>query len=232
MTTSTLTPIDTTTKKSTWSNKDNANYYEQVPVEVFRHYAIIGGFENGCDIDVVYDRIKDADSIIEVGAGYGRVLKSLLDRGYKGKLIGIERSANFCRYMHETLGTRAIIYHANAEDFVSPVLADVVMWMWSNISEWPKDQQCQMLKHVTQYCKPGGLIVLDTISHAITPLNANHYETQRYSAFTEYGNVEGYVPTVEEIDAYATNLNIKKVEHIPYVTSTNRERIIHLLFLR
>jgi len=215
---------------STWTNQDNAEYYERVPVEIFKQYAIRGGLDTGCDMDIIYDDyLKYAPSILEVGASYGRVLKCLLERGYAGKLIAVEKSQHFGSYLRDLYQDKVDIHTCDIENFVYDEPIDVVLWMWSNISEWPKEHQLTMLKHIMSFSKPDGFVIIETISHTTPPINVNQYNIQNYKASTAYGTVQGYIPSIEEVAAYATKIGITEVRHIPYLTSTNRERIIHIL---
>ena len=214
----------------TWTNKDNLDYYENIPVALLQHYATIGGFDNGCDIDLIYnDYIAHANSVIEAGAGYGRVIQCLLDRGYRGKITAIERSKQFYNFMRDKFDNKANIINCSIDDFVCTEPADIVLWMWSNISEWPQPEQAKILKHLAGFCKKGGFLILDTISHLITPLNVSMSDTQSYIAETEYGTAYGYTPTTDQIDLYAEKIGAISVAHISYITTTGRNRLIHVL---
>lgn len=52
-----------------------------MPIEDFKKFTITSSIENDEDIQAVYDNyIKDTSTVLEVGAGYGQVIKSLLSR--------------------------------------------------------------------------------------------------------------------------------------------------------
>lgn len=219
-------------RKPMWSPDDNRQYYENIPVEVFDRYTVTGGFKNGCDVDIIYDRfLKNSSSIIDVGAGYGRVLKHILDRGYSGKLIAIERSKNFYARLYENFSNYIELFNCSVEDFKKTKVADVVLCMWSILSEWPKEEQIDILGHIATFCRPGGMIILENLSHLVMPVNVKSYEQQYYKLDTEYGFLYGYTASTDEIKEYAAKINIAKTEHIEYTTSTGRKRIIHILWV-
>ena len=215
--------------QSTWNNKDNIGFYENVPIDVLREMAVVGGFENGCDVNLIYPLIENAASILEVGAAYGRVINRLLQNGYDGKVYAIERSSNFYHYLKQSFPAQAEIIHADVMDYQLPFKVDVVLYMWSNISEFPKEQQPDVLKHLSSWINTDGMLIVETSAHTITPQNATHFQNQTYQVNTPYGTGYGYIPSSEEIEEYARKAGFKKIHHLPYKTDRNRERIVHVL---
>jgi len=212
-----------------WKNRDNINYYENIPVDVLRELAIMGGLETGCDIDLIYEYIATKTSILEVGAAYGRVIRNILERGYSGKLCAIERSANFYKHLFAQFCDKAHIIHADFESLQPSKKVDIVLSMWSGISEFPKEQQLAIIKKMLSWLKPNGLAILDTISRTLIPKNVTVCKNQTYIVHSEYGTAYGYTPSNEEIDEYAKQLGIKNIRHINYKTTAGRDRVLHIL---
>ena len=211
-----------------WSNADNSLYYESIPIETLRKYATIGGFENGCDIDLIFDRIKDAESVIEIGAGYGRVLHNLIKRGYAGKLYAIERSKQFCNHLHKCFSKDATIINHDINRYTPNRKFSVILWLWSSISDFPKTEHISILKKLENWLQDDGLFILDTISHKTKLADEFTFENQTYIEKAAHGTAYGYVPSTQEIAEYADILGFK-IEQISYNTETNRPRIIHIL---
>jgi SAM-dependent methyltransferase len=221
-----------TEKKSPdkWGNEDNASYYENFPVEDFRKVAIRGGFEDGCDIDLIYHYLQDKKTLLDVGAGYGRAIHHLIKNGYTGKIFAIERSENFYNHLIKTFKDVATLIHGDINNFNPEMKFEAVLWMWSNISEWPKNQQADMLKKLADLCSEGGVVILDTIFYDGKPLNVTTYDSQTYIAKSDYGRYAyGYIPTKEEIKEYAAIAKLDIITQIDYTTTTDRKRILHVL---
>lgn len=211
-----------------WQNSDNLSYYEAVPIETLRKYATIGGFESGCDIDIVFDHIKDAGSILEIGAGYGRVLNNLLERGFGGELFAIERSDNLFQHLQSNYSGRATVINGDINHFQPENKFDVILWMWSSISDFSKPEHVSILQKISGWLSDNGLLILDTISHTTTLADEFTLEDQNYIERAAHGTAYGYIPSSQEITEYAQilNFNIKQIE---YKTKTNRPRIMHFL---
>lgn len=224
-----LLPSEEIKEISYWQNSDNSEYYENIPVENLKDFAIRGGFENGCDIDLIFPYISESNSIIEVGAGYGRVLNHLLRKDYKGKLYAVERSKNLFEHLSCHFKNKVNLINADAKYLALVEKVDTILWMWSNISEFPKNEQEAVLNHLSQWLNPNGLLVVETILHTLVPKNVDLVDGQSYIVYSEYGTAYGYTPSSEEIQVYANRIGFKNVNKISYKTDTGRERILHLL---
>ncbi|MFU8797676.1 MAG: hypothetical protein ACNA7Y_03140 [Gammaproteobacteria bacterium] len=212
-----------------WGNEDNAGYYEKMPVDEFRDHATRAGFEDGCDIELILPYIKNTKSLLDVGAAYGRAIHNLQKRGYLGEIFAIERSQNFFNYLETTFKDSATLFHGDIQYFNFGRKFDVILWLWSNISEWPKNQQAGMLKMLEGLCEKDGFVILDTMSHEYKPLNVTTYSSQAYIVESDYGYAYGYIPTKEEIKSYAAIAGLNVIEQIDYTTATKRNRILHIL---
>lgn len=211
-----------------WQNEDNNEYYENIPVDVLRGYAINGGFEDGCDIDLIYAYIASTNSVIEPSAAYGRVIKRLIQKGYKGKICAIERSNKFYRHLQKLYKNRAEIIHADIQKYQPLEKVDAILWMWSSISEFPKDQQLPILTHLSSWLKPQGIFIIETILHTLIPNNVSTVQDQTYVVYSNYGTAHGYTPSTEEVHEYAITLGFQYIKHINYKTTTERARILHI----
>lgn len=214
--------------KISWNNDDNANFYESISVEKLRQFAIQGGFENGCDVELIWPYICRSQKILVVGAGYGREIHHILNRGFRGEIWAIERSKNFCKYLNDTYGDQIKLTNADIRENDFSVKFDLIISLWSGISDFPKDKQLFFLKHLVKYLQKDGYIILETLLHSITPVNSSVAENQFYIIPSENCTVYGYIPSADEINDYAKALHLN-AKHIPYLTQTNRQRVIHIL---
>ena len=179
-------------------------------------YAVLGGIENGIDIELIYPFIQDARSICEIGAGYGRILQYLIKKGYQGEITGIERSQQFFSYLKSQYQERVNLICVDIMNCHFVQQYDVALWMWSNLSEWPPHQQFNYLKKLTRWVKPGGIFVMETIDAEQRPLNSTTYREQFYCHTGQHGVTFGYNASHEEIDHYLLQLNLKRNKY-PWV---------------
>lgn len=210
-----------------WSNKDNIPFYESLSVESFKGYAQKGGFSDCCDLDCVSVYLKQAKHIFEVGAGYGRVIDYLLENCPNAQITAIERSQQLCSYLNRLYQNTVELIHADLINFETTRKFDAILWMWSNISDFSKEEHLILLKKLIAWLNPGGKFIMDIL--------LDNFEHD-YVAYTDSKNYEvrgqeqevlhGYMPSSKEIEGYAELLHLDIKESIEYKTTTGRRRQI------
>lgn len=213
----------------TWTNKDNKAFYEKVPIGYFIDVATQGGLDDGNDILAIKHYIKNTGSILEVGAGYGRVIENLLKQGFCGHLTAIERNPVLCKHLQENFGEKIeIICH----DILHTTLTnkyDLILWMWTGICEFSKDEQPLVINLLSNSLNANGLLVIDVVPIECTTQNSLDKDKHNRIITTSYGNNYCYLPDSSEIDEYARYSGLKQREIIAYQTKTNKTNYLYIL---
>lgn len=213
-----------------WANQNNHLFYDNVPINKLREYAASLGLDTGCDIDAMFPFIQNGNSLLDVGSGYGRVIKHLLEKGFNGTITAIERSINLGQHLLKHYGEQIHLVNKNIEQVAFEQTYDVVLFLWTNLSEWPVEQQPDIVKKLASWTKPGGKLIIDMIDPNQISKNANHYDNQNCFADTPFGSVCGYIASPEEMLAYTQYANLEIIKKIPYNTSiTDHQRTAYLL---
>jgi 2-polyprenyl-6-hydroxyphenyl methylase/3-demethylubiquinone-9 3-methyltransferase len=130
--------------------------YELAPPRVQRYLR--------AEIDFVLDRIRPADSVLELGCGYGRVMVRLI--GAARLVVGIDTSADSLRLARETLGDapgcRFAEMDAAAMTFPDHHF-DVVLCIQNGISAFGVDRRT-LLKEAIRVTAPGGTVLFSSYS--------------------------------------------------------------------
>lgn len=210
--------------KQHWTNDDNFEFYVNTPMSNVHDLTKIGGLDNGCDIAPLEKYIIKANSILEVGAWYGRVLKKILDIGYKGKLYALDRVKHLCEFIRANFKDKVTVIEADLRNFHYKSKFDLILWMWVGIYEFNKSEQLSVLANLANHLNDNGILVIESMF--IKPLNVSYYSNQEMLMETKCGNVYAYVPSVKELYEYAHGLNFEIIDVINYKTATDRERVI------
>lgn len=221
--------LERVTSTHGWNNYSNYKLYNQMPLDYFYNTAVKSGLDTGKDITLIMPYIQKAKAILEVGAGYGRVVNHLIQKGYKGELVAVERSDKFYPWLCSQYQERVEIIQGDVKQLVLNKRFDVILWMWSGISEFSKFEQLPMIEKLISLLNQGGFFIFDTVSPEEKTLNSINVAEQEHIIKTEYGTDYCYIPTDKEINNYADNLGLKIVECIKYQPIINRNRYLYIL---
>lgn len=212
-----------------WANADNADFYKKMPISFFIEVAIQGGLDDGCDVLAIGQYIKNAKSILEVGAGYGRVIDSILKQGFCGQLTAIERNPVLCQYLQNNFGNQTEIICNDLLKATFTGKYDLILWMWTGICEFSKTEQCLVINILSECLNKNGLLVIDTVPPECPTQNSLDYDKHNRVIATSYGNNYCYLPDSFDIAWYANSNRLKLSEKITYKTKTNKTNYLYLL---
>lgn len=211
-----------------WSNKDVKKYYNNIPIEIFKNYCKEGGFINCEDLNAIYKKIKNKKSLLDVGCGYGRNIKGLLDIGFKGKITGVELSERFYDLASFYASDNVKIYNNNIFEYFSDEKYDAIVMFWGVICDFNNEEQFLLLKKLKSLMSEDGVIIFDMLDH-ISPSNLlSHKNDNIFFIEEEYGTIVNRFPTKNEILKYSISLSLS-LSSFRYTTSTKRKRIFYIL---
>ena len=211
-------------------NEKNFGFYTKLGVEPFKGLAEIGGFASYTDLELVYDKIKDANVVMEIGAGYGRCIDFLLKKEFKGKVMAIEQSPTLCAYLKERYSGYSNIELIEG-DFMKLSLirkADVALWMWSGLIDFAPEEQKNCLQKLHGLLNPKATVVID-IPRLGFKTYATHTDEQHLHLDSPYGTLDCYIPSEEDMQRYCRETGYADCSSLDYQTDTNKERTIYIL---
>jgi SAM-dependent methyltransferase len=223
--------IDNNEKKYLWKNSDNATFYEKIPINIIKQYAKARGIDNCCDLELIQKTmpgIFDQGKILEIGAGYGRVLNYLIQNNCQGKIFAVERSKKLIHYLKNKFQDKVTLYQQDLHHFATDEKFDVILWMWGSIAEFQKEEQFFILKNLKNHLNKNGTIILDTMSHILVLENATQPRDQYCHTKTSDCTVHFYLTSEKQIFDYGENLRLKKAKVVHYFSKSGRERMLHI----
>jgi len=213
-----------------WTNYDNAQFYENIPLEILQGYAKEGGLDSGIDIEIIKSHIAYANSILEVGAGYGRAINHLFLQDFAGQITAIERCKNYINLLKKQFDNKIKLYHTDLNKFETPDKFDVILWLWAGICEFTPNEQARLIKKLILSLKDNGILILDSILPSIYPTNATHSQDQYHVIKGSSWIIHTYIPTANEIQKYSEKAKAKKIRSLIYQTTTSRKRVLYLIY--
>lgn len=213
-----------------WKNEDNKTFYDNLPRDWLSNTINLIGLDKCSDVELIRKHIANAKSILELGAGYGRVLSYLRKSGYKDKITAIERCIWACQKLREDFSDTVEIIEADIAQYNFEEKYDLILWLWSGFCDFAKVEQPVVLKKIKEQLNENGVIVIEMLFPLNRPANAIKSEEQHhwFSADNK-SNLHVYIPSFDEVVAYANQLNIPYFEYITYTTVKGSKRILYVL---
>lgn len=214
-----------------WTNKDNQLIYEQMPIEHFKTLANKIGFSNGEELEHVRNYVLNASSALDVGGGYGRVLKKIKEINPAAQISAVERNTRLASYLREEFTAATII----EDDFLEVALDqrfDLVTLMWSELTEYNKQEQSVLIAKMRSLLTPNGRVIIELadltdLSHQKHPYAMCRGEQDYEYAFM-FSKDSFYVPKRHELEHMFTGAGLSIERSIDYCTNGCLRRIIVL----
>ncbi len=207
-------------------------YNKEKSVDILKAYADRGGLASGCDIKSIAEYLPKSGNLLEVGAGYGRVIDTILKSGFIGKIVGLEKSERLYDYLCKRYDDRSEnvnIICCDVMKYNPGYKFDIITSLWSNISDFSKTTQLDYLERLSFLMSDTGSLFLDVSVSDVAPLNASAYDKQTFQVEPQDGYfIEGYIPSVDEISDYVEKLGLVIKLAIRYSTDTGRQRLLFI----
>jgi len=218
--------------RKNWLNGDNEGFYKNMSLDDFYQIAVQGRLDTGVDVKCLKEYIKNTNSILEIGSGYGRVLAHILNQGYQGKLVAVERNQKFCQFLQSQFHGRADIFCTDIMNFKHDDKFDLILWMWAGIFEFSKNEQAQVISHLSNMLNRNGYLILDTVSIDFVSMNALKITPHDRIVKTSHGKDYCYFPSDDEIMRYAQQAGLIHHEDLVYHAIADRKRRLNIFCFR
>ena len=203
-----------------FSNNGNRDFYENISLEDFENFAKVIGLETGADVNAIYPYLASCSSIMEIGAGYGRVIDCLIKKDFKGKIYAVERVAHLASLIRHRFGDYTEVLEQDLKDIQLAEKINCVLWLWSGVMELAPDEQHKTLKNLYDLLASRGTLFLETPEkiHYI----GEQYDHQMIKFTTNWGTINAYFPEKEEVKARLREVGFRKINVFYYTVRNNR----------
>src|SRR6187402_1062240 len=209
-------------------NDKNILFYDKIGLDPFKELSDRGGFSSYTDMELIAPYIPNGSSVLELGAGFGRCLSYFVEKGYQGKLTGVEYSKPLVEHLKEKFAGKAEIIHADIKKLDLKDKYDTALWMWSGIVDFSPEEQLESCKRIYNNLHEGGRLFIDVPRMGVQTI-ANHLDRQHLVFTTEYGEIHAYIPDDKDIESIKKEVGFNRFVKIEYSTSTDKKRTVYML---
>ena len=211
-----------------WSNTDNTFFYEN-GCHILQNWSQQGGLASCPDLQAIKDYIIPATQILELGAGFGRVINYLTTHYPDKQITAVEKSSQLHTMLKQQNYSNVQLHHADILTFQPEQQFDLILWLWSGLTDFSQTEQPEILSKIQGLLSDNGTLIVETFPHDVTPKNGHMKSSQRYTLSAEGMQLHGYIPSPQEMAAYAKKLGLRLHETLIYTTDSGRERKLYLL---
>jgi SAM-dependent methyltransferase len=211
-----------------WSNEDNRAFYQNMSIDEFKHFSIPSHLAEKKDIQNISKLISAAYSILEVNAGFGRVIDGVFELRFKGEVTAIERMPSFCQYLRKKYRQRCHIIEGDILFYDFKDKYDVILFMWSSIAEFSPSEQRYLIVKLSKLLNTGGHIVIDILESNATLPHARKSESQQIE-IKHHQTVRGHLPTDREWQTWFQVANVSVDQLIRYQLTDRIKRKCYVI---
>lgn len=204
-------------------SQNNIDCYESLSLDLMDTYLGVSGLKENPDLEFVWPYLSEVSSVLEVGAGYGRVLNFLIDKNFSGKITAVEQSSQCFNFLTKKFGGLADLYHTNIFDFYPKKRFDAILWMWCGIADLCSRDHPPIILRLFDMLEDDGVLVIDSMKLDDDMPQEEVIEVNNKSMMR-------YHPSVEEIKKYSQSLRVKCIKHFEYKTSAKDWRSTRNIF--
>ncbi len=217
------------TLSETVSNDSNLEFYDKIDIKKFKEFTSITGFDTCPDVELLYPMLAERKRIAELGAGYGRVIQALLDKGFGGQIYGVERVEGFVQYMKECFAEfpNVSILHQDIKKMRLPIKVDAVLWVWSAVMEMSPNEIFESLVNLRSQIEQGAIVAIELPDKKIKLVG--QYESDKIITLkTDWGTLRAYFPEEAEIFVKTKKAGFTPTQTIRYQTHKGLDRVIYI----
>ncbi|MEW6055329.1 MAG: class I SAM-dependent methyltransferase [Bdellovibrionota bacterium] len=212
------------------TNASNISFYEALgPLELQRFAQTID-LEKCPDLDQLKNYIDHSTHVLEIGAGYGRVIQGLRERRPELKITAVELAKNSVTHLQKRFQNTPNLRILSGDILEVPTRQeyDLALWLWSGLADLNRLEQRLCVKRLATLLFPSGALAID-LPADVTNMNAttsieNYYKLRLDPKLLYYG----YIPPKDELIALCSKASLIHVQEVCYSTSTGKQRLLEV----
>lgn len=211
--------------KSDWLLQ-NCNAYNHLKVSWLKDKARRVGLSDCSDLQALMPYLSHKNHILDVGAGYGRVLNYLDQRGFKN-IEGIDYVPHFIQEASK-VNEHIRLYRGDFLTYVFNNKYDVVFMLWAFIMEFDRATQLRLIRKGLQILAPQGILVVELIDNQL-PDECSSTEDGIIELDMDGYPFNGVITSVEDIKAILRKVGANLTGLFTYRTDNNNVRTLMII---
>ncbi len=213
-----------------WRNLDNVHgFYEYISTEVMETFHVSSGIGYR-DLEVILPMLSDVSSILEVGAGSGRVLRFLQKYFPDKKVVAIEQVPVYYDFLVDHYGDYANIIHGDIMRYKPCCQFECILQMWAGICDFNINEQQALLNKFARLLKEGGFVAVESLLRSTESNHSQVIVTGASEHQIKYGEglINCYVADTKLMIAMAKDAGFSTITPLYYYPQ-GKKRIVYIM---
>lgn len=197
------------------TSKVNRHFYENLTHELYVKFASLSGLQDGQDVLAIQSYVKDANTVLEIGAGFGRAVDQMIELNPTAEVTALEICNSMCTYLNTRYMDQAQVrvVHSGFLEYETVQSYSLITMLWSTLTVFPPLEQQECLIHCRELLEKGGHLVIDLYGGSKDTVHSGLHQMDRFyvaefSGYKQYG----YLPEHAELLQMAEIAGLKLVE--------------------
>jgi hypothetical protein len=203
--------------------RQNISFYENLELSKYQDFAKVSGLSDREDVLALLPYLSNAQSILEVGAGFGRAVDALLCFCPNAKITALEICSHMCHYMQRRYVDDFNVRVVQA-DFLGSSLThysyDLVTMFWSTLTSFSIDEQQRCFYRMANLLTKNGKFALDLFQGSNSKehqgLKKDAIKNGVYTTQVLGRKVCGWILSDEVLKEMAAKAGLKLIDQIDY----------------
>lgn len=183
----------------------NQDFYDKAGPDGLRSFGNVISIDDCVDLVRIHSQLSAANHILEIGAGYGRVINYVQSTYPEKKISAVETAPSMQEYLAKNYPD-ITLHRQSITKLDIPEIPNLVLWMWSGLGDLPQDQQYHALKKIHHGTAEEAVLVIDLPNIEVLVENGKNGlvgdvgDINRVSiTHPQFGIYAGYFPTKSEM---------------------------------
>jgi len=204
---------------------ENRAFFENAPADWLPRLLETKGLHGNADLEAVKSelapQLQDSTHVVlEVGFGFGRVLRWLRAQNPTKRILGLDHCQRFYEEQARAFAADAAVelWNVSATDVELSETVDLVLWMWAGFCELDDGDKRRALDRIVPHLVRGGKFVVEFPEAILGHEQVDIHADGSLIVQTDFGNLNCFQLGVSELAAMTAERGLKLTGNRPYST--------------
>jgi SAM-dependent methyltransferase len=214
----------------------NQRFFDEAPARWLETLAGVKGLDTDVDLELLYPHVADllkerSHVVLELGFGYGRVLRWLRRKSPGKRIVAIDHSRSFYLRLRRQFrqDPKVELIHGCILDCPLKRPINVALWLWAGICELDAADKLKALGRIAAVMANGGRLAVEFPDEIVGHRSVEYRGGGYLRLKTKFGVLNVFRATAKELEQIAKAAGFRLIDNLPYRTTCGIARRLLIL---